>query len=496
VSDLIHIDVLICGAGAAGLALAVDLARRGVDFRLIEKTAGPFAGSRGKGLQPRSQEVLEDLGVLDRIVATGGPYPPQRLHSPDGTFEDATMFEPSEATPAEPYVTPLLSPQFLTERALRDRLAEFGQRPWFGSELVGFEQDADGVTARIVGPDGAEASLRCRYLVGCDGGRSFVRHSLGIEFPGTTLGVRAVVADVGMPGLSTDAWHRFGEGADQIGLCPLRDTGLVQLQAPVPLEGEVDLTADGLSAMVAARTGRSDLKVTEVAWASAYSMNARLADRYRIGRVLLAGDAAHIHPPTGGQGLNTGLQDAYNLGWKLAAVLAGAPDSLLDSYEAERRPVASEVLGLSKRLLDDAKDGGPMRRGRETRQLDIGYPGSPLSLDGPERDGVMAGDRAPDATCRRAAGQPVRLFDLFAGPHWTLLGYEAARATAPRARAGVQAHTVGEAGEIVDDGGHIQAAYGLAPGDWVLVRPDGYVAAVGAAEAVQAHLHRLLGPAA
>jgi 2-polyprenyl-6-methoxyphenol hydroxylase-like FAD-dependent oxidoreductase len=102
VSDLIHIDVLICGAGAAGLTLAVDLARRGVDFRLIEKTAGPFAGSRGKGLQPRSQEVLEDLGVLDRIVATGGPYPPQRLHRPDGTFEDATMFEPSEAKPAEP----------------------------------------------------------------------------------------------------------------------------------------------------------------------------------------------------------------------------------------------------------------------------------------------------------------------------------------------------------------------------------------------------------
>ena len=307
--------------------------------------------------------------------------------------------------------------------------------------------------------------------------------------------MRAVVADVRIPGLSSDAWHRFGEGSDQIGLCPLKGTGLIQLQAPIPLEGDVDLTAEGLSAMVAARSGRSDLTVTEVAWASAYSMNARLADRYRVGRVLLAGDAAHIHPPTGGQGLNTSLQDAYNLGWKLAAALAGAPDGLLDSYEAERRPVASEVLGLSTRLLDAAKDGAPMRRGRETRQLDIGYPGSPLSLEGPERmSGVMAGDRAPDAPCRRAAGQPVRLFDLFAGPHWTLLGYETDDAPSPRT--GVQAHRIGAAGEIVDVGGHIAAAYGFAPGDWVLVRPDGYVAAVGAAGAVEAHLDRLLGAAA
>ena len=162
-SDLISTDVLICGAGAAGLTLAVDLARRGVDFRLIEKTAGPFPGSRGKGLQPRSQEVLEDLGVLDRIAATGGPYPPQRLHKSDGTFEDSTMFEPGEVSPAEPYVTPLLSPQFLTERALRDRLAEFGQQPWFGAELVGFEQDADGVTARIAKPDKQpKRPCRCR----------------------------------------------------------------------------------------------------------------------------------------------------------------------------------------------------------------------------------------------------------------------------------------------------------------------------------------------
>lgn len=493
-AEIATTDILIAGAGAAGLTLAVDLARRGAAFRLIDKGEGPFPGSRGKGLQPRSLEVLEDLGVLDRIAALAGPYPPQRLHRPDGTAQEAAMFEPACATPSEPYVTPLLSPQFLTEQALRERLAEFGAAPEFGMELVGFEADGEGVTARVRGPQGVE-TIRCRYLVGCDGGRSFVRHALGVGFPGSTLGMRAVVADVRLSGLSEDAWHRWGEGADQIGLCPLKGTDLFQLQAPIPLEGDVDLTAQGLSAMVAARTGRSDLSVDAVAWASAYSMNARLAERYRVGRVLLAGDAAHIHPPTGGQGLNTGLQDAYNLGWKLAAVLAGAPNGLLDSYEAERRPVAAEVLGLSTRLLDAAKAGEAMKRGRETRQLDIGYPGSPLSLTGADRgEGVMAGDRAPDAPCCDAAGRPVRLFDLFAGPHWTLLGYDAEPSSGPPPRAGVQVHRIGT--EILDHAGHVQAAYGLQSGEWVLVRPDGYVAGLGEAAALDAHLNRLLGSAA
>src|SRR5690606_14690511 len=146
------------------------------------------------------------------------------------------------------------------------------------------------------------------------------------------------------------------------------------------------------------RTGRTDVKLRSVAWASAYAMNARLAERYRVGRVFLTGDAAHIHPPTGGQGLNTSVQDAYNLGWKLAAVLAGAPDTLLDTYEEERRPVAADVLGLSTRLLKDQQEQGGMRRGRDTHQLDIGYPNSSLSHQETARTpGPRAGDRMPDA---------------------------------------------------------------------------------------------------
>ncbi|MFT3813379.1 MAG: FAD-dependent oxidoreductase [Acidovorax sp.] len=470
--------VLVCGAGAAGLTLAIELARRGVAFRLIEKMAAPFNGSRGKGIQPRMQEIFEDLGVIDRIAAAGGPYPPQREYRGDGSCVESEVAEAAPPTPAEPYRLPLLVPQCLTEAVLRERLAELGARAEYGCELTAFDQDGEGVTARIATRAGTE-TVRARYLVGADGGRSFVRGALGIGFPGKTLGVRAIVADVVLTGLGRDAWHRFNEGSmeRQLSLCPLAGTGLFQLQAPIPLEGDADLSAAGLAALVAERTGRAGIQIASVSWASAYRMNARLADRYREGRVFLAGDAAHIHPPTGGQGLNTSVQDAYNLGWKLAAALAGAPAGLLDSYEEERRPVAAAMLGLSTKLLD-ALRRGDNRRGREVQQLDIGYPESSLALEAPRRARrLLAGDRAPDAPVRGAAGQPARLFGWFAGTHWTLLGCGTARASVPP-RPGLRIHVFGPDGDVVDEGGHFAAAYAPAPGEWVLVRPDGYVGAI------------------
>ena len=477
-TEAVSPEVLICGAGAAGLTLAMELARRGVPFRLIEKMHMAFPGSRGKGIQPRTQEVFEDLGILDRLFATGGVYPPQREYRADGSHTESPVTEQEGATPAEPYHQPLLVPQFLTEGVMRDRLAELGHRPAFGCELVGFVQDESGVTARLSSAAGEE-TLRVRYLVGADGGRSFVRQALDIGFPGETLGVRAVVADVLLTGLDRDAWHRFNAGGmqAQLSLCPLAGTEMFQLQAAIPLQGDVDLSAEGLAAMVAERSGRDDIHIHAVTWASAFNMHARLAERYRVGRVFLVGDAAHIHPPTGGQGLNTSVQDAYNLGWKLAAVCVGAPNDLLDSYEAERRPIAAAVLGLSKKLLDDAKRG-ELRRGREVQQLDIGYIGSPLALARADRAGrLRAGDRAPDAPVQGAAGQPRRLFELFKGAHWTLLGYEVDREAVPP-RAGLHIHTIGTRGDLLDDGGHFQAAYAPMPGDWVLVRPDGYVGAI------------------
>ncbi|MEO6082342.1 MAG: FAD-dependent oxidoreductase, partial [Umezawaea sp.] len=471
-SDL---DVIICGAGAAGLTLAIDLARRNIGFLLIDKALHPFRGSRGKGIQPRSQEVFEDLGVIDRIVASGGEYPVQRCYTDSGPV-DAPAGELSEPTPAEPYQIPLMVPQFLTESRLRERLAELGHVPRHGHELVGFDRDADGVTARIATPDGRR-TVRSRYLVGADGGSSFVRKALGIGFPGKTLGVRAVVADVLVDGVSSDVWHRWGRGTpEQVSLCPLRGTDLFQFQGPVPFEVDVDLSAEGLTALLRERTGEQRIVVRDVSWASVFEMNARLADAYRSGRVLLVGDAAHCHPPTGGQGLNTSVQDAYNLGWKLAAVVEGASESLLSTYEEERRPVAEAVLGLSERLLEAAKRS-EVRRGREVTQLDLGYSGSSLAVAGSERgEGVVAGDRAPDAPVVGAGGVGTRLFRLFQGPHWTLLGCDVA--SVPPSRVGLRIHATGVGGDIVDAGGYFRGGYGLSAEQWVLVRPDGYVAAV------------------
>jgi 2-polyprenyl-6-methoxyphenol hydroxylase-like FAD-dependent oxidoreductase len=270
--------VLICGAGAAGLTLAIDLARRGVAFRLVEKMDQPFSGSRGKGIQPRTQEVFEDLAIIDRIVAAGGTYPRMREYRDDGTFLDKDMGERVDPTPAEPYQIALMVPQFLTEKVMRERLAELGHHVEFGLELVAFEQDEKCVTARLAGPSGQEV-VRCEYLVGADGGGSFVRRSLGVNFPGNTLGVRALVADVSLSGLDRQAWHQFNSGDMQrmVSICPLAGTELFQIQAPIPPEGEVKLSAPALQQMISEKTGRSDIKVQSVSWASAYTMNVRVS---------------------------------------------------------------------------------------------------------------------------------------------------------------------------------------------------------------------------
>ena len=469
-------DVLICGAGAAGLTLAIDLARRGVDFILIDKANGPFQGSRGKGIQPRSIEVFEDLGVLDGLMALGaGPYPPLRTYAQDGTFADTALTEDVTPTPAEPWARPLMAPQFLTERALRDRLALLGHAPRFGTALAGFEQDGQGVTATLA----SGQTIRAKWMVGADGGRSFVRQALGVKFPGETKPGRGLVADVRLTGLSREVWHHFAAPDGQrVSFCPLAGTDLFQLQGHAPEIEDFSIAA--LNALIRERSNRDDIVVTEVTWASTFGINARLAQRYRMGRVLLAGDAAHVHPPTGGQGLNTSLQDSYNLGWKLAAALAGAPEGLIDTYEAERQPIAAGVLGLSVRLLGEKE----IKRGREARQLDLGYEDSSLSLDLGLAAKIAPGDRAPDAPCRDRDGRPVRVFELLRGPHWTLLG--AGPDIAPRPGLVVA--------NLVDADGWFADAYGLPPGGFVLVRPDGYVATVGRAgdaAAVEAYLAKV-----
>ncbi|GAA3133622.1 FAD-dependent oxidoreductase [Streptosporangium carneum] len=464
-------QVIIVGAGPTGLTLAVDLARRGVDFRIVERSPRHPAGSRGKGLQPRTQEVFDDLGVAEEILATGRVYPPIRAYAGERVVWEGRMHEPREPEAAVPYPMVLMQPQWRTERILRDRLAALGRHVELGVEVTAFEQDDDGVTVTLGGAE----RVRCDYLVGADGGRSSVRKGLGVGFEGETSETeRMVLGDVRATGLDHEHWHTWADMATRtmrVALCPLPGTDVFQFTAPFTGEEAPELSLESFQRILDEGSGRTDIRLTEVAWTSLYRVNVRMAERFRVGRVFLAGDAAHVHSPAGGQGLNTGVQDAYNLGWKLAAVLGGAPGRLLDTYEEERLPVAADVLGISTRLYGRAKRGeeGAHARDEETQQLLLGYREGSLAV------GERGGERAPDATLGGG-----RLFDVLRGPHFTLLALGAADAgpveeVNARYGAAVRAHTVapgGGTGDLVDVDGLLHEHYGKG---LVLIRPDGYV---------------------
>ncbi|MEU6308288.1 FAD-dependent oxidoreductase [Streptomyces chartreusis] len=447
-------DILIVGAGPTGLALGVDLARRGVEALVVERAGDLFPGSRGKGIQPRTMEVFDDLGVLDAMHAAGGGYPVGMIWQDGQRVGEHRMFDPVEPTEDSPYDEPWMVPQWRTQRILFDRLEELGGKVAFGLEAVGLDQDEDGVTVRLA----TGGSVRARYAVAADGGRSAVRRALGIGMTGETVDPKpTLVADARITGLDRDNWHIFpprGEGDGFLAVCPLAGTEDFQVTAQFPEGSSVDLSLEGVRKVVAARSHLAPEDVTEVRWASDFRPRAALADRFRDGRVFLAGDAAHIHSPAGGQGLNTSVQDAYNLGWKLGAVLRdGVDEALLETYEEERRPIAADMLGLSTSV-----HRGEVRRGEATRQLGLGYRESSLTAETRRAPAALrAGDRAPDGTLGG-----VRLFDAFRGPHWTLLAV------------GVEAPELPGSVRVVR--GPAQESYGKG---LFLVRPDGYVGWAG-----------------
>jgi 2-polyprenyl-6-methoxyphenol hydroxylase-like FAD-dependent oxidoreductase len=333
-------DVIVAGGGPTGVMLAAELRLHGVDVLVLEKEAerGRRAGSLG--LHVRSIELMDQRGLLERFLSLGQQYPL-------GGFAGIAKPPPGGLDTAHPYILGI--EQSVTERLLTEHATELGVEIRRGSELVGLSQDDEGVTAELI--DGTH--LRARYLVGCDGGRSAVRTLLGVGFPGEParnewlLGeaevtvppetLMAVVAEVRKTYLG-------------FGAIPLED-GVYRLV--VPAEGvredrTVPPTLEELRQQLRVFAG-TDFGAHSPRLLSRFGDATRLAERYRVGRVLLAGDAAHIHPPTGGQGLNLGIQDAFNLGWKLAAEVDGwAPAGLLDSYEAERYPVAAEVLNTTR----------------------------------------------------------------------------------------------------------------------------------------------------
>ncbi|MEW2549481.1 FAD-dependent monooxygenase [Streptomyces sp. NPDC047002] len=448
------VDVLVVGAGPTGLTLGCDLLRRGVSVRIVERTDGLFPGSRGKGMQPRTLEVLDDLGVVSRMFAAGGPAPVNMVWAGGERQGEYRMFDEVEPTEDAPYAIPWIVPQYRTTRILHDRFTALGGRVAFGAALTGLDQDADRVTCTLATGERITAA----YAVAADGGRSTVRALLGVALRGESVDpAPMIVADVRVRSLDRRNWHVFREEDGRYAaLCPLPHTDDFQLAAAYEPGAAPDTSPEGVRALIAERTHLDADDVTDVLWASDFRVRAALADRFRAGRVLLAGDAAHVHSPAGGQGLNTSIQDAYNLGWKLGQVLRhGAPDALLDTYEQERRPLAAEMLGLSTRI-----HRGEQRRGAATRQLGLHYRGGPLASGA--AGALAAGDRAPDGLL----ADGTTLFDALRGPHFTLLRMATDAPLPAELPAAVR----------VVDHPVPYAPYGAG---LFLVRPDGYVGWAG-----------------
>jgi 2-polyprenyl-6-methoxyphenol hydroxylase-like FAD-dependent oxidoreductase len=481
-------DVLIAGAGPTGLTLACALAQRGMRVRIVDAASGPATGSRGKGLQPRTLELFDDLGIVDNALAYGVFHLPIRYYDEAGHSKDDRLYEQRPPRPDAPFLHPLITPQWRVEEILRRKLEELGVRVEFGTELTEFVQDEDGVNARLSAP--GPMSLRVRWLVGCDGGKSLVRQRTGIAFLGETLEThRMLVGDVHVEGIDRDHWHIWKSREGFLALCPLPSTDAFQFQASIAPGQESDTSLEVYQRLVERRTGHRGIRLSDPTWMSLWRANVRMVDRYRRDRVFLAGDAAHVHSPAGGQGMNTGIQDAYNLGWKLAAVHSGVDAALLDTYQQERLPIAAGVLGISNEIMASTVAAGTIlfRRDERTLQLDLNYRHSKLTQETrPVSDGLRAGDRAPDAPGLIGPNGSCRVFDLLRGPHATIFGFgtrwqSVVQECADKFKGSLHGYVIvpkskagtGGSSHYTDAEGHALYSYGDC--SLYVVRPDNYI---------------------
>ncbi|MGL6095578.1 MAG: FAD-dependent monooxygenase [Fimbriiglobus sp.] len=530
-----ELPVLIVGAGPTGLMLAGELLRYGVACRLIDARNGPGTTSRALVVQARTVEIFSHLGMAEPLLARG-----IKLHGVNAYSGGQRLMHISmdEIDSPVPFVVGI--PQSRTETVLAERLAGLGMAPEWNVELTEFVQDSAGVTANLRAANGTTETVRCRWVVGCDGAHSTVRKGAGLTFLGETYESGFALADVAVDWpLPHDELHLFPGTNGVVAAFPLPGDNRYRIvwetepkrtvAAGQPAEhGEIhsrpEPTLDDVRAVLAERTGHA-CGVRDPEWFANFRVNSRMAAAYRNGRAFLAGDAAHIHSPAGGQGMNTGLQDAFNLAWKLAFVEhGGAHDKLLDTYHDERHAVGVSLLRTTDRMASVAMIRHPVatavrntlmsvltqlevvrhRALRTISELAVGYRASPLSAEhhgglfGAWSDfarGPQAGDRAPDAPLLTTAG-PGHIFDLLRDPkRFTLLAFTGTseneeavgqlRGLAARVRdewaARVQTAVIVRGGspaegEPADPDGTAHDKYGARSACLYLIRPDGYIA--------------------
>ncbi|MDQ6886887.1 MAG: FAD-dependent oxidoreductase [Gemmatimonadota bacterium] len=343
--------VLIVGAGPTGLVLALWLARLGIRVRIIDKTGEPGTTSRAVGVAARTLELYRQLDLAEALVEGGVKVPAVNLWTRGKRAARLSLLK--LGTGFTPFPFFLVFPQDAHERLLIERLGSLGIQVERRTELISFEQHAEGARATLRTADGAENLCEVKYLAGCDGAHSTVRESLGVGFPGGTYSELFYVADVDAHGPAVnDEIHLELDDADFLAVFPLKKKGHLRLIGSVrrpAAEQKKELTFEDVGRRV---IEHMQLTVGRVNWFSTYHVHHRVAARFRGGRAFLLGDAAHIHSPAGGQGMNTGIGDAVNLAWKLAAVLGGhAPDGMLDSYEAERIGFARKLVATTDRVF-------------------------------------------------------------------------------------------------------------------------------------------------
>jgi len=524
-NDSFSLPVLVVGAGPAGLVLAAELVRHGTTCRIVDKAEGPTPLSKATTVQARSLEMFADMGIADEAIRAG-----TRSHGVNIYNGTTRLLHVSYDDVESPFPFLLNIPQSGTEKVLGGLVKRLGIEIEWRTEVLGFTQDDDGVTVNLRRPDGQTETVRAAWLVGCDGAHSIVRHVLDIPFAGKTYSQWFGLADARVQwSLGHDELHGFVHPKGLFFAIPEpgEQRFRVVMESEEPPAG-TDLTLAHFQAALDER-GPGNAILSDPGWISPFKVNARRAERYRVGRAFIAGDAAHIHSPTGGLGLNTGMQDSYNLAWKLALVIRGLADpSLLDSYQVERIPVADAVLRLAGNLTMMLTLTSPASRelrdhimpilngigavrheiAVEDAQLSITYGASPIVSEyhharfGHLRfaGGPRAGDRAPDAGPLANGDAPVRLYDLLRGTHHTLVlfgGPDPEAATLQRllsiARAmsgqpedlmrvhivvegeKVPAALAGERGVLLDTGGAAHHRYQADGPALYLVRPDGYI---------------------